>query len=111
MSRDAEFHRWKSAFAPTHLMPKLRIIFSLDYDLTCCSTNKAAQLIAPLDRFGMSPYIRPIGKQRVIALRVGDRLQHAENTYIVRGVRAYRENYTDTIKTGTRDGYIVRPSR
>ena len=60
----------------------------------------------------MSPYITPLGKDRVIDLRVGDRLQHGQKASTIKGLRAYRDSYVDEgflfDRGATRDGFAYR---
>lgn len=64
----------------------MRIIFSLELKAACGTI-----FIAPLDREGQSPYVRPVGKPRVIDLRVGDQFDHGGTRYHLVHIRAYRD--------------------
>ena len=73
-----------------------RIIYSLEFDIA--DPDRPQQLlglIAPLNRAGQSPHCRPIGKGRVIDLRVGDQLTHQGRCVDIRAVRAYRQHWIE----------------
>jgi len=90
-----------------------RIIYSLKFDLGRTLTGETVQLIAPLDSHGQSPHCRPIQKERVIDLRVGDFMKHRGRSYIIDGIEAYREAWLEQHRLqeeSVTEGYVVRGS-
>ena len=92
-----------------------RIIYSLHLDCEREPGKPITGFVVPLNREGNSETggIVPIGKNRVVDLRVGDWFLHRPSgeKYKLAGISAYRENQISEERVAssdrTKDGWVV----
>ena len=92
-----------------------RIIYSLHLDCERVPGEPITAFVVPLNREGNSQPggIRPIGKPRVVDLRVGDWFRHRPTgkKYKLAGISAYRQHQVteEQVAAGDipSDGYVV----
>ena len=86
-----------------------RIIYSLIFDLAPGPGGAIRQLVVPLKRDGTAASIELVPpKTRAIDLRDGDQFLFQGKRETVTGIRAYRDNVTDSPPPAQRDGYVYR---
>ncbi len=85
------------------------IIDALQIDLMPGPGIGPRQLILPLRPDGTATNIEPVPpKTRAIDLRNGDQFMFQGKGEIVTGIRAYRDNVTDSPPPAPREGYVYR---
>jgi hypothetical protein len=76
-----------------------RVFFALELELDAGPGPSSMVLICPLDREGNTPHAYVIRKPRMIDVRPGDTVQHADGRWKVLGIKTCE---TCTFPTGSR---------
>ena len=76
------------------ITPMIRIIYALHFEITPTDHGELRCLVAWLTPDGNSPTLKPVTKNRVIDLRVGDELFHRRlGTQRIQKIESFRDRY------------------
>jgi hypothetical protein len=104
-------HLWQSRWADAGKQQPMtyRVIYSLQIDLMPGRGGDLRELIVPLRPDGTGTNITMVApRTRAIDLRDGDQFMFQGKGEIVTGIRAYRDNVTDSPPPAPREGYVFR---